>query len=86
MTPLSENLTPADMTLSVVSNITLRLGYPATFTEALQMFSPELVKKKGHSVSTSSALSGLAGITERFQAYILGSEKLELAFSGQNLA
>ena len=76
MTPLSENVTPADMTLSVVSNITLRLGSPATVTEALQMFSPELVKKKGHSVSTSS-LSGLA--------YMLGFRELELEFSGQNL-
>ena len=72
MTPLSENLIPADMTLSVVSNITLLLESPATFTEALQMFSPELVKKKGHSVSTSTALSGLAGTTDRFQAYMLG--------------
>ena len=51
MTPRSANLTPACMTLSVVSNMTLLLGLPAISMLALQMFSPDWVKKNGHEVS-----------------------------------
>ena len=72
MTPRGDDKRPSSKTFLVVKIITLLVGSPAMSILALHMFSPLSVRKKGHVRSILVASSGVGGMINLFQAYMLG--------------